>query len=121
MLALAHHIQWTIDRSESADRSSVAGELGFTRARITQVLDLLLLAPDIQTWLLSLDAVDGVEPISERRLRATAREPSWDEQRTVCKAVWLRLAADRPNISSLSTYRRSLQIATDEPGFSANR
>jgi hypothetical protein len=97
MLALAHHIQWTIDRIESADRSSIAGDLGFTRARITQVLDLLLLSPDLQAWLLSLEAVHGVEPISERRLRAIARQPSWDEQRTMSELIGFGTGADNLN------------------------
>jgi hypothetical protein len=33
---------------------------------VTQLLDLTLLAPDIQEAVLALEAVDGVEPMSER-------------------------------------------------------
>jgi hypothetical protein len=81
MLALAHHIQWTIDRNPNVDRSDVARHLGFTRARITQLLDLALLAPDIQASVLELEALNGVEPISERSLRMLVAERSWAEQR----------------------------------------
>ncbi len=81
MLALAHHIQNAIDRGVVADRAAVARKLGFTRARITQLLDMLLLAPDIQTRVLEFEAVDGVEPMSERALRAVAHAGAWREQR----------------------------------------
>lgn len=81
MLALAHHIQNAIDRGVVADRAAVARKLGFTRARITQLLDLLLLAPDIQARVLELEAIDGVEPMSERALRGVAHAGSWLEQR----------------------------------------
>ena len=66
MLALAHKIQDAIDRGTVRDRAEVARRLGFTRARITHLLDLTLLAPDLQERILFVDAVDGVEPISER-------------------------------------------------------
>jgi hypothetical protein len=82
MLALAHHIQNAIDRGVVADRAAVARKLGFTRARITQLLDLMLLAPDIQARVLELEAVDGVEPMCERALREIVRSGSWDVQRS---------------------------------------
>jgi hypothetical protein len=83
MLALAHHIQNAIDRGVVADRAAVARKLGFTRARITQLLDMLLLAPDIQAHVLKLVAIDGVEPMSERALRAIVRSGSWETQRGI--------------------------------------
>ena len=47
-LALAHVMQRMIDRGEVKDQAELARMLGFTRARVTQMLDLTLLAPDIQ-------------------------------------------------------------------------
>lgn len=47
ILALAHHLQSAIDRGLVADRAAVARKLGLTRAQVTQLLDLLLLAPDL--------------------------------------------------------------------------
>ena len=87
MLALAHHLQGAIDRGLVPDRAAVARRLGFTRARITQLLDLLLLAPDIQVKVLEMEAVDGREPASERTLLAVVRAGSWAEQR----AAWAAL------------------------------
>ena len=84
MLALAHHLQVAIDKGIVADRASVARSLGFTRARVTQLLDLLLPAPDIQEQVLVLEAVDGVEPIGERALRDVAHARTSEEQR----AAW---------------------------------
>ncbi|QRK14224.1 hypothetical protein JQX13_53020 [Archangium violaceum] len=91
MLALAHHIQGAIDRGLVPDRATVARRLGLTRARVTQLLDLLLLAPDLQDQVLHLEAVDGVEPLSERALRAVAHAGRWVEQR----AAWAKLMAER--------------------------
>lgn len=83
-LALAHHLQAAIDRGAIADRADVARKLGLTRARVTQLLDLLLLAPDLQAAVLALEAVDGAEPMAERTLRAVAHAGTWAEQR----AAW---------------------------------
>lgn len=79
-LALAHHLQRAIDNGAVADRAAVARNLGLTRARVTQLLDLLLLAPDLQLAVLEMEAIDGVEPSSERPLRRIAREPIWSRQ-----------------------------------------
>jgi len=81
MLALAHRFQAAIDRGDFRDRADLARQLGFTRARVTQILDLLLLAPDIQDRVLHLETVDGVEPMAERALRDVVRHESWAEQR----------------------------------------
>jgi hypothetical protein len=68
-LALSHRLQAAIVRGDYRDRADLARQLGFTRARVTQLLDLLLLAPAIQERVLDLEAVDGVEPMAERALR----------------------------------------------------
>ncbi|MFY1824431.1 hypothetical protein ACN47A_00815 [Myxococcus fulvus] len=81
MLALAHHVESAIERGLVASAADVAGQLGFTRARVTHLLDLQLLAPDIQEEVLFLDAVDGKEPLSERGLRAIAHAGTWVVQR----------------------------------------
>jgi hypothetical protein len=86
MLALAHKIQDAIDRGTVCDRAEVARRLGFTRARITHLLDLTLLAPDLQERILFVEAVDGVEPMSERGLRKVAHAGSWVEQRQMWRA-----------------------------------
>ncbi|RKG56884.1 hypothetical protein D7X30_22395 [Corallococcus sp. AB011P] len=81
MLALAHHVESAIERGLMASAADVASQLGFTRARVTHLLDLRLLAPDIQEEVLFLEAVDGEEPLSERVLRAIAHAGTWEVQR----------------------------------------
>ena len=80
-LALAHALQRRVDDGEFADYADMARALGFTRARITQIMDLLLLAPGIQEEILFLEIVPGVQPISERALRDRLRGAlDWAEQ-----------------------------------------
>lgn len=81
MLALAHHLQRALDRGVVRTGGELARRLSFTPGRISELFDLLLLAPDIQEAVLGLQAVDGKEPTSERALHAVARQASWAEQR----------------------------------------
>lgn len=90
-LALAHELQGLIDAGEVADRATLARQLGFTRARVTQILDLMLLAPDIHEQLLSPDIEVRTGPIGERQLRVIAREPDW----TVQRGLWRERLGER--------------------------
>lgn len=72
MLALAHHLQSAIDRGLVANRAAVARKLGLMRARVTQQLDRLLPAPDLQVPVFGLEAVSGAKPMGERALRELA-------------------------------------------------
>ena len=84
MLALAHRLEETIESGEYCDRAHLAKDFGLSRTRITQLLDMTLLAPDIQEEVLELEAIDGLEPVSERALREVLRYEGWDEQ----QATW---------------------------------
>jgi ParB-like chromosome segregation protein Spo0J len=90
MLALAHHVEAGLASGRLVDQATVARVLGFTRARLTHLLDLTLLAPPIQDAVLALEAVDGVEPVAEHALRAVCRARTWREQ----WARWQRLRPD---------------------------
>ena len=81
MLALAHRLERAIERGDYTDRADLARQFGLTRARITQLLNLTLLAPDIQEAVLALEALDGVQPTSERALREVCWATDWQEQR----------------------------------------
>ncbi len=59
-------------RPDAREPGAPAARLGLTRARGPHLLDLLLLAPDIQAAELALEAVDGAEPMAERTLRTVA-------------------------------------------------
>jgi hypothetical protein len=81
MLALAIRIEKMIASGELKDRAHAAANLGFTRARVTQLLSLTLLAPDIQEEILFLEVEGGVERITQRTLRDVVCVADWNEQR----------------------------------------
>ena len=81
MLALAHRIDAMIRDGELRNLADGARAIGVTRARMTQVMNLLLLAPEIQEAILDLPQVtNGRDPVSERALRAIVSEPDWSRQ-----------------------------------------
>lgn len=83
VLALAHHIEAGIANGRWKNASEVSRALGLSRNRLSQVLALLNLAPDIQERVLFLEAVNGDEPITEKKLFVkVARLASWSEQRS---------------------------------------
>ena len=84
MLALAWKIRGAIDEGVVESQAEVAERLGLTRARVTQVMDLTLLPVSVQERVLFLEAVDGVEVVTERGLRGVAHLVGWAEQ----MAVW---------------------------------
>ena len=82
-IALAHHIEDLIERGELRDYAEAAERLGLTRARVTQVCDLALLAPDIQAVVL----LGHVDP-RDRHLREVGRHPLWSDQRRVFEQLF---------------------------------
>ena len=81
LMALAIKFQDMVDRDEVSDYADLA-RLGYvTRARLTQIMNLLLLAPDIQERILFTESVDGREPMGERAVRAAVRLEDWATQR----------------------------------------
>ena len=81
-MALAIKFQDMVDRGEVRDYADLA-RLGYvTRARITQIMNLLKLAPDIQEdILLARSSVRG-----ERDVRCIVGQPLWYEQRNLWAA-----------------------------------
>ena len=77
-LALAHHIEAMIANGELAGLADAAKRLGLTRARMTQIADMTLLAPQIQSAI----ALGEVRP-NDRQLRDVLKHATWDEQRPV--------------------------------------
>jgi hypothetical protein len=80
-LAHAHRIRRGILSGEIENQADAARKLGLTRARLSQILELTNLAPDLQEEILFLEAVDGREPLTERALRRLVRVTAWAEQR----------------------------------------
>jgi hypothetical protein len=89
-MALAIRFDGLVRRGEVADQAELARLGHVTRARITQIMNLLCLAPDIQESLLFLAPVErGRDPLVLRDLLPIAAEPDWQRQRR----KWRELAA----------------------------
>jgi hypothetical protein len=96
-LALAHALQARLDAGEFRDYAEMAKALGFTRGRVTQVMDLLLLAPDIQEEILFLPASQsGRDAITLRHLQPIARVPFWTKQRRLWHQLKRQLVQNAP-------------------------
>lgn len=80
-LALAIHLKKLLDDGVVCDCADIARLTGVTRARISQLFNLNLLAPRIQEDILFMPKIqNGHDPITERDLRSIALEPRWDRQ-----------------------------------------
>ncbi len=88
LLAQAHRIDRMIREGELRDLADAAREIGVTRARMTQIMNLLLLAPEIQEAILALPpTLAGRDSITERTLRQVVVECSWEDQRRLWKQI----------------------------------
>ena len=77
LMALAIRFEGLIHEGAVANQTTLAQLGGVTRSRLTQIMDLLHLAPDIQEELLFLPPSSR---IAERTLRPIVRLVRWDEQ-----------------------------------------
>jgi hypothetical protein len=81
LMALAITSQDMVDRGEVRDYADLA-RLGFvTRARLTQIMNLTLLEPDIQEEILGLRQVTCAPIFSERHVRSVIKFILWEHQR----------------------------------------
>ncbi len=88
LMALAIHMDDLIRQGEVADYAELAHLAHVTRARISQIMGLLHLAPDIQEEILSLPrSKGGRDPIREKMVRPIAAVPDWRKQRAMWTAV----------------------------------
>ena len=94
LLALALHMDDLRRQGEVTDYAELARLAMVTRARMTQIMSLLLLAPDIQEEILFLPRSDGGrDPIREKAVRPIASVPDWRKQRV----MWRDLKAGLPD------------------------
>lgn|GEM_PF-352943 len=102
LMALAVKFDGLIRRGEVEDYATLARLGHVTPARITQIMSLLNLAPDIQEAILFLPrTARGHDPITERNIRAIASIAEWDRQRE----AWQRGARGARIRSSASRHR----------------
>jgi len=77
LLRKALEWQAILESGKASNQAEIAGRDGITRARVTQVMGLLRLAPEIQEFILSMAEVVGRPSVTERALRPICRLTSW--------------------------------------------
>jgi hypothetical protein len=96
-MALAIHFDRLIREGKVADMSELARLAHVSQPRMTQIMNLNHLAPDIQEQLIFLPVVEaGRDPITERYLGTVAANVDWASQRQ----LWLEIqvsAIQRPD------------------------
>src|SRR5712692_8423658 len=89
LLALALKCEGLVRSGTIPDYAELARRGWVTRARITQIMNLLHLATPIQEEILNWSEVENErDPVSERALRRLTRIPMWSKQ----LELWRRLA-----------------------------
>ncbi len=91
LMALAIHCNELLRTGQITKQSELAEHAQITPARMTQILTLLNLAPDIQEELLFLPrTTEGRREIQEKDIRRIAMDLDWRKQRT----MWGRICVD---------------------------
>jgi hypothetical protein len=88
LMALALRFDRLIRAGEITDQADLARLGHVTRARVTQIMNLLQLAPDIQEAILFLPrTAKGRDPIREIMVRPIAAQADWRNQRRMWKCL----------------------------------
>jgi len=97
MMALAIKFEELLRAGTLRDYADLARLGHVSRARVTQIMNLLHLAPDIQEKLLFLSPVKTWrEPITERQIRPLIRERQWSRQREILSKLFPSIDALPP-------------------------
>jgi hypothetical protein len=87
-LALALRLEQLVQSGVIANYAELAQLAHVSRARITQIVNLRLLAPDLQEAVLFLPRTTrGRDPIHLRQLQRVAAELDWKQQRRLWQAL----------------------------------
>lgn len=88
LIALAIRFERMLQDRDARDQSSLAQMVNVTQPRMTQILNLLHLAPDIQEAVLFLPrTLRGNDPIHEKMLRPLTAEVNWHRQRYMWRSI----------------------------------
>jgi len=91
LMALAIKLEGTVRAGRVRTYRSLAEAGHVSRARLSQILHLMDLAPDIQEQLLFLPkTLAGPDPVTEKALRQIARCVDWDSQRKQFQSLLLK-------------------------------
>jgi len=92
LMALAIRLEGLIRKQIIADYAEIARRGRVTRARLTQIMKLLDLAPDLQEQILFLPSLTR---LNERNLRPLVGRIDWHEQRRLFQELTGRLDKGR--------------------------
>jgi len=107
MMALAIRINGLVRQGTIADYADAARLGHVSRARVTQIMSLLHLAPDIQEEILFLPVIrNGRDPIRERMVRRIAIKMVWSEQRK----MWRDLCSASRGELAILTYGIKISV-----------
>ena len=88
LMALAIRFDGLIREGKVADQSELARLAHVTQPRMTQIMNLLHLAPDIQEELLFLPRITAGKPtIHEKMLRPITTEIDWEKQHEMWRTL----------------------------------
>ena len=84
-------IEWQrqLDAGEVDTRAEIARREGITRARVTQVMAMLQLAPEVQRHILAMPESVGRPAISERALRPITQIQDHEQQVELLRTLTL--------------------------------
>jgi hypothetical protein len=89
LLALAHRLDQLLRAGVVRDYAELARLGRVTRARVSQVMALLLLAPDLQEQVLFLPRTErGRDPVILHDLLPIAATADWRRQRRLWECLW---------------------------------
>jgi len=88
LMALAHMLDGLVQAGTVSDYAELARLGHVSKTRVSQIMILLHLAPDIQEYVLFLSG-DEAGFLTEPTLRTIAREPLWDHQRACLESLIL--------------------------------
>lgn len=91
LMALAIRFSQLVNDGVVVNQADLARLGQVTRARLTQIMNLLMLAPDLQEEILFLRTQNGAETITEKELRPIAALANWRRQRK----EWARLQSSK--------------------------
>jgi hypothetical protein len=96
LMALAIRLEHLLATGQVKDQAEIARVAGITRARVTQIINLANLAPDIQQAILDLEpTTDPVPRFREREVRTIAIMPNWEKQRVLWRLLVKRSATSK--------------------------
>jgi len=117
LMALAIHFDGLIRKGAVRDYADLSRLGHVTRARVTQIMNLLNLAPDIQEAVLVLPPAGGEWcPVRERSVRHVVAENAWQRQRALWKTMGIGSRYHAPRAGGRGPSARGCQgCAVQQP------